>query len=66
MKYRTFGRLGWEVSEIGFGAWAVGGGFGNQTDDDSIAALHHAFDLGCNFVDRSAAACRVASGSAGG
>jgi aryl-alcohol dehydrogenase-like predicted oxidoreductase len=51
MKYRTFGRLGWKVSEIGFGAWAVGGGWGSQSDDDSVAALHRAFDLGCNFVD---------------
>jgi aryl-alcohol dehydrogenase-like predicted oxidoreductase len=51
MKYRTFGRLGWKVSEVGFGAWAVGGGWGSQSDDDSVAALHRAFDLGCNFVD---------------
>src|SRR5688500_8470491 len=51
MKYRTFGRLGWEVSEIGFGAWAVGGSWGTQSDDDSVAALHRALDLGCNFID---------------
>ena len=51
MKTRALGRLGWKVSEIGFGAWAVGGGFGQQTDDESVAALHRAFDLGCNFVD---------------
>jgi aryl-alcohol dehydrogenase-like predicted oxidoreductase len=51
MKYRTFGRLGWQVSEIGFGAWAIGGGWGSQSEADSIAALHRALDLGCNFID---------------
>jgi aryl-alcohol dehydrogenase-like predicted oxidoreductase len=51
MNYRTFGRLGWKVSEIGFGAWAIGGSWGTQRDDDSIAALHRALDLGCNFID---------------
>jgi aryl-alcohol dehydrogenase-like predicted oxidoreductase len=51
MKYRTFGRLGWRVSEIGFGAWAIGGGWGAQRDEDSIAALHRALDLGVNFID---------------
>jgi len=52
MKYRRFGRLGWQVSEIGFGAWAIGGaGWGRQSDDESIQALHRALDLGCNFID---------------
>ncbi len=51
MKYRTFGRLGWQVSEIGFGAWAIGGGWGSQSEADSITALHRALDLGCNFID---------------
>ncbi len=51
MKYRTFGRLGWQVSEIGFGAWAIGGSWGAQSDDDSIKALHTALDSGCNFID---------------
>ncbi len=51
MKYRTFGRLGWQVSEIGFGAWAIGGGWGAQRDEDSLAALHRALELGCNFLD---------------
>jgi aryl-alcohol dehydrogenase-like predicted oxidoreductase len=51
MKYRTFGRLGWQVSEIGFGAWAIGGSWGAQSDDDSVRALHTALDLGCNFID---------------
>ncbi len=51
MKYRTFGRLGWQISEIGFGAWAIGGGWGAQHDDDSLAALHRALDMGVNFID---------------
>jgi aryl-alcohol dehydrogenase-like predicted oxidoreductase len=51
MKYRTFGRLGWKVSDIGFGAWAIGGSWGPQSDNDSVAALHRALDLGCNFID---------------
>ncbi len=52
MKYRTFGRLGWQVSEIGFGAWAIGGtGWGKQGDAESVRALHQALDLGCNFID---------------
>jgi aryl-alcohol dehydrogenase-like predicted oxidoreductase len=52
MKYRAFGRLNWQVSEIGFGAWAIGGtGWGKQYDADSIQALHAALDLGCNFID---------------
>ena len=40
MKYRTFGRMGWKVSEIGFGAWAIGGSWGPQDDSDSLAALN--------------------------
>ncbi len=52
MKYRVFGRLGWKISEIGFGAWAIGGtGWGKQTDNESVRALHRALDLGCNFID---------------
>jgi aryl-alcohol dehydrogenase-like predicted oxidoreductase len=52
MKHRIFGRLGWRVSEIGFGGWAIGGaGWGKQGDDESIRALHKALDLGCNFID---------------
>jgi aryl-alcohol dehydrogenase-like predicted oxidoreductase len=49
---RTFGRLGWPVSAIGFGGWAIGGvGWGGQDDGESIRALHKALDLGCNFID---------------
>ena len=52
MKYRTFGKLGWQLSEIGFGAWALGGtGWGGQRDEDSLATLKQALDLGCNFID---------------
>ncbi|MCU0365556.1 MAG: hypothetical protein MUE93_07840 [Ignavibacteriaceae bacterium] len=47
MKYRKFGKLNWEISEIGFGAWAIGGDmWGPQNDDESIKALHKAIDLG--------------------
>ena len=51
MKYRKFGNLGWNVSEIGFGAWAIGGSWGTQGDPDSMAALHCAVDSGVNFID---------------
>lgn len=55
MKTRPFGRLGWPVSEIGFGAWALGGGaWGIQDDTDSLAALHRALDLGVNLIDTAA------------
>jgi aryl-alcohol dehydrogenase-like predicted oxidoreductase len=55
MKYRTFGRLKWQVSEIGFGAWAIGGSWGTQSDDESIRALNRAIDLGVNFIDTAQA-----------
>ena len=51
MRYRTFGRMGWKVSEIGFGAWAIGGSWGPQNEQDSLDALNRALDLGCNFID---------------
>lgn len=51
MHYRTFGRTGWRVSEIGFGAWQLGGQWGDVDDDESVAALLHAYELGVNFVD---------------
>ena len=52
MKYRTFGRMNWQVSEIGFGAWAIGGdAWGPQKDEDSLQALNLALDLGVNFID---------------
>ena len=51
MKYRSFGRTGWNVSEIAFGAWQLGGDWGSVDDDASIRTLHHAFDRGVNLVD---------------
>lgn len=52
MEYRKFGKLGWEVSAIGFGAWAIGGNkWGPQDDSESVRALHRALDLGVNLID---------------
>jgi aryl-alcohol dehydrogenase-like predicted oxidoreductase len=51
MHYRELGRTGWKVSEIGFGAWAIGAGWGKVDDKESLAALHRAIDLGVNFID---------------
>jgi aryl-alcohol dehydrogenase-like predicted oxidoreductase len=52
MQYRTLGRTGFSVSEIGFGAWGIGGAMWQGGDDDAaLAALDAAFDLGVNFVD---------------
>jgi len=54
MKYRPLGRHGFNCSEIGFGAWAIGGSWGAQADADSLASLHRALDLGVNFIDTAA------------
>lgn len=51
MDYRTFGKTGWSVSEIGFGAWAIGGSWGTVPREDAIAALHAAADSGVNLID---------------
>ena len=51
MEYRELGRTGYKVSSISFGAWAIGGTWGTVKDDDSLAALHKAIDLGVNFID---------------
>jgi aryl-alcohol dehydrogenase-like predicted oxidoreductase len=51
MHYRALGRTGWKVSEISFGAWAIGGSWGQVSDEDSMAALHNAIDCGINFID---------------
>lgn len=51
MKYRKLGRTGFEVSAVSFGAWAIGGSWGNVDDKDSLAALHKAIDMGVNFID---------------
>ncbi|PWU09209.1 MAG: aldo/keto reductase [Verrucomicrobia bacterium] len=54
MNYRPLGRTKLKVSEIGFGGWAIGGGWGPQNEADSLAALHRAIDLGVNFIDTAA------------
>ena len=60
MQYRKFGNTNLEVSEIGFGAWAIGGGamigntaigWGDADDEVSIKAIHAALDVGINFFD---------------
>src|SRR6266487_196057 len=52
MEYRTFGRTGWNVSAIGFGAWGIGGDVWGPTDDKtSLTTLNQAIDLGVNFFD---------------
>jgi len=51
MNYRELGRTGWKVSEISFGAWAIGGAWGEVDDRESLATLHRAADLGVNFYD---------------
>lgn len=51
MKYRKLGRTEWEVSEVSFGAWAIGGTWGTVDDKDSMDTLHKAVDLGVNFFD---------------
>ena len=51
MHYRQLGRTGWKVSEISFGAWAIGGAWGSVSDNESLAALHQAVDGGVNFLD---------------
>jgi aryl-alcohol dehydrogenase-like predicted oxidoreductase len=48
---RKFGRTGWNVSEIGFGAWAIGGSWGGVAEDDAKAALNAALDSGVTFID---------------
>lgn len=62
MQYRILGRTGIRVSEIGFGAWAIGGtaeasgmplGWGHSSDDESLAAIRRARELGVNFFDTS-------------
>lgn len=51
MQYRTLGRTGWDISAISFGAWAIGGAWGTVSDDESLAALHKALDMGVNLID---------------
>ncbi|WP_106241441.1 aldo/keto reductase [Allonocardiopsis opalescens] len=54
MRYRTMGRLGWQVSEVGYGMWGIGGGPGGFTGwdyDTAPGCLDEAVELGCNFFD---------------
>ena len=51
MEYRELGRTGYQVSAISFGAWAIGGTWGDVDDTESLAALHRALDLGVNLFD---------------
>jgi aryl-alcohol dehydrogenase-like predicted oxidoreductase len=51
MKYRAFGSTGWQVSEIAFGGWQLGGTWGQVDDDESVKTLLHAYEQGINFVD---------------
>ena len=50
MHYRTFGRTGWQISDIGYGMWGMGG-WTNSSDEESLRSLHRAVELGCNFYD---------------
>src|SRR5258708_5435466 len=59
MEQRKLGNSDLAISIIGIGAWAIGGGnwefgWGSQDDDESIAAIHHALDLGINWIDTAA------------
>lgn len=51
MKSRQFSRTPWSVSEIGFGAWAIGGSWGDVAEADARAAVHAALDAGMTFID---------------
>ncbi len=60
LKTTQLGETGLEITRVGFGAWAIGGGgwefgWGPQEDDQSIAAIHHALEHGINWIDTAAA-----------
>jgi len=52
MRARRLGRTDFEVSEIGFGAWAIGGAWGETVDAESLAAMRAAVDAGVRFLSR--------------
>jgi len=54
MQYRTFGRLGWQVSEVGYGMWGMGG-WTESDDQESMESLRRSVELGCNFFDTALA-----------
>ena len=45
------GRTAWKISDVSFGSWAIGGSWGQVSDEDSLAALNKAIDCGVNFID---------------
>lgn len=51
MKYRILGKTGYKISEIGFGSWSLGADWGNVSEEQALATLHKAVDLGVNFID---------------
>ena len=51
MQFRKFGRTDWQVSEIAFGGWQIGGDWGTVDDAESLRTLLHAYESGINFVD---------------
>jgi aryl-alcohol dehydrogenase-like predicted oxidoreductase len=56
MKYRKLGRTNWQVSEVGYGAWGIGGAqWLGAADDESVAALRRSIELGLNFIDTALA-----------
>jgi aryl-alcohol dehydrogenase-like predicted oxidoreductase len=60
LKTTRLGQTGLDITRVGFGAWALGGGdwehgWGPQDDDESIAAIHHALEHGVNWIDTAAA-----------
>lgn len=54
MRYTSLGRTGLQISEIGFGAWAIGGEWGSKDDDAAVQAINRAMDKGVNFIDTAA------------
>src|SRR5690606_29284981 len=54
MQTRRFGRLGWQVSEVGYGLWGMGGWSGSD-DEQSLSALEYAIERGCTFFDTALA-----------
>src|SRR3979411_399030 len=59
MQPRKLGNSNMDITPVGFGAWALGGGgwqfgWGPQDDNDSIAAIHRSLELGVNWIDTAA------------
>ena len=58
MNYRQFGRINWNVSEIGYGMWGMGS-WSNSDDNESLSSLQAAVNLGCTFFDTAYATVKV-------